>query len=81
MTKDRPEKISRPGYSSKILPAALAVMILMSLLFVELFLRAAGGILIVADPLKESDAAYVLSGGGMKGGEAPLCIKIKMSSR
>ena len=66
MTVDRLEKKSQSRYSSMILPAVLAVIILMSLLFVEFFLRAAGGILIVADPLEESDAAYVLSGGGIE---------------
>lgn len=50
----------------------------MSLLFVEFFLRAAGGILIVADPLEKSDAAYVLSGGGIERlEEAALLYKEK----
>lgn len=78
MTVNRLEDKSRPKHSSKLLPAALVVMILMSLLFVEFFLRAAGGILIVADPLEESDAAYVLSGGGIERlEEAALLYKNK----
>lgn len=57
----------RSSADNKLKPLALGMvaMILISVMGLELILRAAGGILIHADPLESADAALVLSGGGV----------------
>jgi uncharacterized SAM-binding protein YcdF (DUF218 family) len=56
----------KPGNERKGLPRALGIPMILFIILIlgGVFLTTAGGILIIADPLRKSDAVVVLSGGG-----------------
>ncbi len=64
MNARRPQRKPADKLKRYYLPVMVG-LILISLIGIELTLRAAGGILIHSDPLEKADAALVLSGGGI----------------